>query len=750
MQYTNTSAIALAGALIAGMTTSVTAGGFDESQGESKLVAPAGYFDGPDVHIDESYGGELDPKVKVAVLDSGISLRHREFRRYSRSKGGGGRYIGGFKTFSDACQSLSSLRCSGGNYFRDENGHGTSVASIIAGKYVGNSSNAELMISDVTNRRDGQVTLEALMYGLLQSQGAGAKVANVSFGVDLVGMSAPSRYNYRTGSFPDSYSDMAIVQSAGNNGANYTQKHNTQTNWKTNDPMIDQVLIVGALNRYDRMARYTNYPGGDGRVQDRFIMAPGTNVAARPNGRGNGYTYFRGTSSAAPVVSAGMATMMAKWDFLDADQAAQILLDTADTSFTNAYQYNSCGGSNCGEYYFGQGKLDMEAALTPSGIPQIATAGTADAPDGEPLSESYGTMTGPASTAVASISSSLSDVSVFDSYGRDFQVDMSDSLIGGSSFSGGFNLLSARVKGMGTNLVRSESPSGDLAMEYQESVSSETPYTSVSHNADSFQISAYQAGSAMDRPGDRIDGVSMLSYAGTSPLGFDVVDTMGMDAEVPITDKMSLTSTHEMGTKEQFVGDSNVGHTRIGMAYGIADNWEATAGISQLSDSNGIMGLTGSGALGTDDGGQAMIPTVGLSYQGDGFSGFANYQRGTARADFSNSLIESVDATVEKAAIGGEFSGNKGIHSLAGVVSTPLHMSGGTATVRVPTGREISGEINYDSASVGIDPDQRPVALEIGYAYRPSHTASLSMNLMHTDEASGSNSGAVIAGQMKF
>lgn len=127
-------------------------------------------------------------------------------------------------------------------------------------------------------------------------------------------------------------------------------------------------LIVGetSVSTPGTPAPQGAYPGSDPGIEATFLVAPGYGVVA-----GNG------TSYSAPMVSASAADIRAAYPSLTAAQVRKILLDSADTSFSNEYQKNNCGPSgttNCGKYYFGVGMLNVEAALKLAG--QVA-AGSA-------------------------------------------------------------------------------------------------------------------------------------------------------------------------------------------------------------------------------------------------------------------------------------------------------------------------------------------------------------------------------------
>lgn len=117
-----------------------------------------------------------------------------------------------------------------------------------------------------------------------------------------------------------------------------------------------------------------NYPGDNVTYQETFITAPTCGAIAASGEDGDtdfSYMVVCGTSFAAPAVSGAAALIkQARPDFT-AGQIREVLLKSANRSFTTEYQHNDCGANkttNCGLYYFGQGMLDIEGALKMAGV----------------------------------------------------------------------------------------------------------------------------------------------------------------------------------------------------------------------------------------------------------------------------------------------------------------------------------------------------------------------------------------------
>ncbi len=144
------------------------------------------------------------------------------------------------------------------------------------------------------------------------------------------------------------------------------------------DPSIGpRVLIVGATRGYydddvgAEMATYSNVAGSNSAIRDRFVVANGDSPFAgrvRISGQPVNPVDINpinsvGTSFAAPRVAGYAAIVRQKFPNLTGANTATIMLDTA------TYEGLMCNipPSSCAENIYGQGRVDIGAALAPSG-----------------------------------------------------------------------------------------------------------------------------------------------------------------------------------------------------------------------------------------------------------------------------------------------------------------------------------------------------------------------------------------------
>ncbi|WP_214415301.1 S8 family serine peptidase [Sphaerisporangium fuscum] len=215
--------------------------------------------------------------VTVAVLDSGYDATHPDLKDVVTTS----------KNFTDDPDG-------------DDLGHGTHVASIIAGagqRYRGVAPDARLAVGKVGNRFGA--SFSAILAGMEWAAGeVGAKVVNMSIGgLDTPGLDplelAVNRLSATKGTL--------FVVAAGNDGKSGT----------VNSPgSADAALTVGAVDREDRLADFSSRgPRSFDHAVKPDITAPGTDIVAAA--LGGGYIAHSGTSMAAPHV-AGAAAIIAQ------------------------------------------------------------------------------------------------------------------------------------------------------------------------------------------------------------------------------------------------------------------------------------------------------------------------------------------------------------------------------------------------------------------------------------------------------
>jgi len=297
--------------------------------------------------------------VKVAVVDSGIDKTHAEFD---------GRTIYG----RDFASSASG-------YGYDENGHGSHVASIIAGDrdasgMRGVAYNATLYDYKVDN--DGDSSLEGLSGDAAiasifnQHVTDGINVSNNSWGgsTSITATTAAAiraTYSSTISAMRSAQSNgTLIIFAAGNNGRVQPDSFGAAAHLITE--LANEWLVVVAVNSSLTETAYTNRCGV---AYNICVTAPGGGdnqssdgiLAAQANGT---YVRYSGTSMAAPHVSGLAAALMEKFPSLTPAQIATRIKSTASyTGLTGSSGQTSANSSTAVmQAIFGHGLVNATAA----------------------------------------------------------------------------------------------------------------------------------------------------------------------------------------------------------------------------------------------------------------------------------------------------------------------------------------------------------------------------------------------------
>ncbi|MBM3267937.1 MAG: S8 family serine peptidase [Candidatus Sericytochromatia bacterium] len=271
-----------------------------------------------------------DPRVVVAVVDTGVDLTHPDLK---------GRIVpSGSRTFVPGTASPM-----------DDNGHGTHVAGVVAAEI-----NNSIGIAGVAPRcrilpvkvldAEGQGNTSDIVAGLLYAADAGAKVINLSLGggSGSKALEEAIRYAHGKGSL--------IVAAMGNDGKNLQEY----------PAAYSGVLSVGATSRGGddfQVAEFSNFGGwisvaapGDG-IWSTMPTYPTT--LSESEGAGEGYGFLSGTSMATPYV-AGVAALVASLypSLPPAAIKARIERSAVDV------------GPRGFDWSFGNGQIDALRALT--------------------------------------------------------------------------------------------------------------------------------------------------------------------------------------------------------------------------------------------------------------------------------------------------------------------------------------------------------------------------------------------------
>ncbi|WP_030751725.1 S8 family peptidase [Streptomyces griseus] len=218
-----------------------------------------------------TYPDSAGAGVTAYVIDTGVRVSHAEL---------GGRAVDGY----DAVD--------GDNVAQDGNGHGTHVATTIAGSTYGVAKAAKVVAVRV-----------------LDDNGSGT-TAGVVAGIDWVtahhAAGAPAVANLSLGGGASTTLDNAVKRSIADGVTYAVAAGNSGVNARNSSPArVTEAITVGATSNTDAKASWSNY----GAVLDLF--APGVSITAGWNTGDTATNTISGTSMATPHVAGAAAVYLA-------------------------------------------------------------------------------------------------------------------------------------------------------------------------------------------------------------------------------------------------------------------------------------------------------------------------------------------------------------------------------------------------------------------------------------------------------
>ncbi|HYR74761.1 MAG TPA: S8 family serine peptidase [Pyrinomonadaceae bacterium] len=245
------------------------------------------------------------PATVIAIIDSGVDFTHpdlinNEWTNLTPTNGD----VHGWDYVTNRGD------------IKDEQGHGTAIAGIIAAE--GNNATGisgvmwranlmSLRVLDNTGTGDIGNAVEAIDYAVAH----GAQVINLSWGTNGESLALKDAIARAIGR------DVVVVCSAGNSGQDLTVAPYYPASFGIGD-----LIAVAGTDNFDRLASWSNW--GDGKV---MLAAPGTSILTTK--MGGGYWTVDGTSASAPLVTGVAGLIKSARPSLNSHNVVKALKDGA-------------------------------------------------------------------------------------------------------------------------------------------------------------------------------------------------------------------------------------------------------------------------------------------------------------------------------------------------------------------------------------------------------------------------------------
>ncbi len=659
--------------------------------------------------------GATGLNVTIAIIDTGIMKTHPEF---------GNRVLTGFNAFNGSTNAT------------DDNGHGTHVAGISgAGKnnpatsgMFGVAYNAFLLpikVLDKNGSGSWDTVARGIQYAVNQRNSGTVTAARKPFVINLsLGGSQPTSTSVETSLRNAVSAGMVVAAAAGNSGganpiwpARYAKEL-----WANG-----QIIAVGAVDANNVIASFSNRAGD---TMNYYLVAPGVSIYSTYSKPSNSYATGSGTSMATPYVTGAVALIKSGWSYLTAPQITGIL-------FTSATDLGALGV----DPIYGRGLLNLNVALGPIGQILTPTSG------GTQVAVSGTSVTGSAATSAALQAAGragLLQVAAFDSYGRDFQVDLAPTVRRATSTANGLATMLAAF---------------DSAAERTYSQNGATMRVAVRSEATQLALGqpvVEQGGFGLSNGGFAMSSVDaggrelMFGLSGMGAQSFGLAGELARRGEPPFTTALAnpyfaLASQHMHagiglpltgGLRMKFgvlVSDPRVmtydailqtSGRRQSMSLaevsGQLDSALWSVGVGRLQESDSVLGTTQTGALnfsGTANTnvvsfGVALSPASRVKFGAQYTVGYTGSIANRADSLVSGYTAGRSEAYAVFASLQEPFGTND---SLSVTVSQPMRTVSGAMQMVVPVGAAEDGSPVTASRSISLRPDGREMRADLLY-----------------------------------
>lgn len=607
--------------------------------------------------------------------------------------------------------------------------HGTHISGIIAANRDGKGmmgvafDNADLVIA----RWDFMSSLGNVMQYMADN---GTKVVNMSFGAkseDSFNASTLTEDNYKNAVGESilsalkiaSKENMAIIMSAGNEGKSQPGIFNGLANIaefadggaNSLDGLMITVVATGAQLPdgsidYYKIADYSNKCGV---AMNYCIAAPGTNIIS--TGASEDYLVGDGTSQATAVVTGSIALLKGAYPWLDIKDVVSLIFETAYDIKMPVFDAkgNVIGETGVGvDEIYGYGVLDLQAAASSVGEPEIATTSSVK---GEKVSFAATNLSVTGAFKGALMKSMPKSITIFDKYNRPFALSTDGMLksthSGEKAFKDSVYALSNRRS------IKRIDAGSNMSFGYAPSALSASGagfgLVDVQHMGEKNKTRFYYAENT------KLSANNYEDQALVNPF-LSLNQAYGVQNTYNAGTKFSVTSGVAMGENGLYDGTSDYNDNSFDnqaytfnndVAYQATDTISVSALSGMLYEDGAMLGMNGEGGFNIDNTstyylgmGVAWRPYTKVSFS-------AAYYLGWTEAQNLSNLMKTSALNSESFAFDARYNMSKS-DTLGFQLSSPLRVSKGSVDFNFPTGRDnYSDEVYRQKITASLKPDAR-------------------------------------------
>lgn len=470
-------------------------------------------------------------------------------------------------------------------------------------------------------------------------------------------------------------------------------------------------LAVTALDGDGFIASYANACGG---AAGYCLAAPGTDILST-SATQDGNIYMSGTSMATPVVSGSIALLNGYYPWLNAQNIAYLLLETADKS-----------GVYGDSAVYGQGALDLEAAVTqPVGelkLPEQGTFASLQSARASKLALS-------APLQQKMLKAMPEKVTAFDVLNRPFDYDTSKLVDTTHASNANLrNAVSRMAMGGAKKVVKDENTGfqfttseslnngGQANLAVAEVISETgTGATRFYYAANSKYAAPESVLTATSNPylamNEAYGAENMLKLSDTSKLKFSI-----QTGENGLYERDYEQDKHSFNERSYALSGE--------YSFNMTDYLEVAALGGMLFEDEAMLGMNGTGAFGINNSSTYYMGVRAALNLTPDFSLIAAYYRGYTEGSDSAMLAVS-DLQTESFMLAGEYKLNQ-TDKVGLSLSSPLSVVKGRASLMYANGRDNHSDTIYmQKLTTSLKPQAKEYDLGVYYKGEPEEDVNL-------------------------